>query len=154
MHDESLQQYYAPQSICYGCGPANPDGLHIASFVEGDQVIAHWQPQSHHHAFPNVLNGGVIGTLLDCHCNWAAAYYLMRNQNLNEPPCTVTAEYSIKLLRPTPMDTPLTLIARLKSITHRRATIEGQLIANDKLCDTCHGVFSTVPTGHPAHHRW
>lgn len=154
MHDKSLQQHYAPQSICYGCGPANPDGLHIESFVKDDQIIAHWQPQPHHQAFPNVLNGGIIGTLLDCHCNWAAAYYLMEAEHLDEPPCTVTAEYTIKLLRPTPVDIPLTLIAKLKSITGHRATIEGTLIANNKQCDTCHGVFAAVSAGHPAYHRW
>src|SRR3990167_2731705 len=103
MKQKSLQEMYAPHGICYGCGPANPKGLHIASVVAGDQVIAHWEPQPHLHAYDNILSGGAIGTLLDCHSNWAAAWYLMQAQGLTHPPCTVTAEYSIKLLRPTPM---------------------------------------------------
>jgi acyl-coenzyme A thioesterase PaaI-like protein len=151
---KSLQQTYAPQSICYGCGPANNNGLRIESFVEGDRIIAHWRPQPYHHAFPNVLNGGIIGALLDCHCNWAAAWYLMQAQGLDQAPCTVTAEYTIKLLRPTPMDTELTLIATLESIDKSRVTINGQLIARDKICDTCRGVFVAVKDDHPAHHRW
>jgi acyl-coenzyme A thioesterase PaaI-like protein len=72
---KSLQETYAPRSICYGCGPANPQGLHIRSFPEGDVLVAEWTPQPHHQAFPGALNGGIIGTLLDCHCNWAAAYH-------------------------------------------------------------------------------
>lgn len=151
---QSLQQTYAPQSICYGCGPANANGLQIESFVDGNQVIAHWRPKPYHHAFPNILNGGIIGSLLDCHCNWAAAWYIMQAQGLKEPPCTVTAEYTIKLLRPTPMDTELTLIATLDSIDKSRATIKGQLIAQDKVCDTCRGVFVAVKEDHPAYHRW
>ena len=27
-----VQERYAPHSVCYGCGPANPDGLHLRSF--------------------------------------------------------------------------------------------------------------------------
>lgn len=151
---KSLQHTYAAQSICYGCGPANAKGLQLESFVDGDQVIAHWHPQSYHHAFPNVLNGGIIGSLLDCHCNWAAAWYLMQAQGLDHPPCTVTAEYTIKLLRPTPMDTELTLIATLKNIDKSRATIAGQLLARNKVCDTASGVFVAVKENHPAYHRW
>ena len=44
MTNESLQQRYSRNSICFGCGPANEKGLRIRSFVEGDEVIAEWQP--------------------------------------------------------------------------------------------------------------
>ena len=99
---KSLQEEYAPKGICFGCGCANEKGLQIKSFVSENDVIATWTAKSHHEAFPGVLNGGVIGSLLDCHSNWAAAYYIMNDQNLDLTPCTVTAEYSVKLKRPTP----------------------------------------------------
>lgn len=149
-----LQDTYAPSSICYGCGPTNSKGFQIKSFVNGDKVIASFTPKPHHQAFPNVINGGVIGTLLDCHCNWAAAWYLMQAHKLDQAPCTVTAQYSIKLLRPTPANTELHLEASLSSIQGGKAVINGQLIANDKVCDTCEGVFIAVKEGHPAFHRW
>jgi len=69
---QSLQERYAPQNACFGCGPANPDGVKVRSFVRGDAVVAAWQPEPKYEAFPGVLNGGIIGTLLDCHCNWTA----------------------------------------------------------------------------------
>ncbi|MEY2499201.1 MAG: hypothetical protein QOD12_2757, partial [Verrucomicrobiota bacterium] len=69
----SLQETFAPENACFGCGPANPDGLHIRSFVRGDEVVAEWTPEKRYEAFPGVLNGGIIGALLDCHCNWTAA---------------------------------------------------------------------------------
>src|SRR5207248_8416949 len=59
------------------------------------------------------LSGGIIGTLLDCHCNWTAAWHLMNKAGADKPPCTVTAEYAIKLLRPTPSDRPVKLVARV-----------------------------------------
>ena len=101
-----------------------------------------------------VLNGGVIGTLLDCHCNWTAAYHLMKHAKEDHPPCTVTAEYAIKLLRPTPTNDSVFLSAKVVDLTDDRATIEGTLTARGKVCATCRGVFVAVEEGHPAYHRW
>lgn len=149
-----LQEQYAPHNSCFGCGPSNPKGLRIRSFAEGEEVVAEWKPEPHHEAFPGVLNGGIVGSLLDCHSNWTAAYFLMKRAGSDSPPCTVTAEYAIKLLRPTPTNGTIKLVAKVVEITDDRATIEAQLIANGKVCDTCRGVFVAVKPGHPAYHRW
>ena len=101
-----------------------------------------------------MLNGGIIGTLLDCHCNWAAAWHLMQKSGADKPPCTVTAEYTIKLLRPTPTDETLKLVARIAESTDDRAIVEGELIGHGKVCATCRGTFVAVKPGHPAYHRW
>src|SRR5688572_27719003 len=69
---ECLQEKYAPQNACFGCGPANAKGLHVRSFPKGEIVVAEWKAEPHHEAFPGVLNGGIIGALLDCHSNWTA----------------------------------------------------------------------------------
>jgi len=152
--EKSLQDTFAPHNACFGCGPANPDGLHVRSFVRGEEVVAEWHANKHHEAFPGVLNGGIIGTLLDCHCNWTAAWYLMKKAGADTPPCTVTAEYMISLKRPTPTDGPIELYARVISSTDDRAVVEGELIAGGKICDTCRGTFVAVKPGHPAYHRW
>src|ERR1051326_8898915 len=107
---KSLQETYAPNNICFGCGPANAKGLRIRSFAKGDEVVADWTPEPHHEAFPGMLNGGIIGSLLDCHSNWTAAWQLMNANKLEAPPCTVTAEYSVKLLKPTPSHKPVHLV--------------------------------------------
>ncbi len=151
---QSLQDQYAAKSICFGCGPANSHGFQIKSFVEGDQVVAQYLPKPYHHAFPGVLNGGVIGTLLDCHCNWAACWYLMLEKKLDVPPCTVTSEFTIKLLRPTPTHVPLKLTATLVEIKNNTAKIKGLLSASDKICATCDAIFVAVSPDHPAYHRW
>ncbi len=154
MSQQSLQETYAPNNSCFGCGPANPDGLHIRSFVRNGEVVAEWKPEKKYEAFDGILNGGIIGTLLDCHCNWTAAYHLMKRAGEDRPPCTVTAEYAIKLLRPTPMNAPVLLSAKVLEITDDRATVEGTLTAGGKACATCRGVFVAVKEGHPAYHRW
>lgn len=155
MTEKSLQEKYAPNSICFGCGPANTKGLRIRSLAEGDEVVCEWRAQDHHQAFPGMLNGGIIGSLLDCHSNWTAAHHLMKIKNLDAPPCTVTAEYSIKLLRPTPANETITMKARVvETPGDDRAWIEADLVAGGKVCAKCRGLFVAVKPGHPAYHRW
>jgi acyl-coenzyme A thioesterase PaaI-like protein len=155
---QSLQEQYAPENACFGCGPANPNGLHIRSFVsEGTsegEVVADWMPAPHHEAFTGMLNGGIIGTLLDCHSNWAAAYHLMRRAGADAPPCTVTADYAITLHRPTPSTRPVRLRARVVEATDDRALVEATLASDGRVCASCRGTFVAVKPGHPAYHRW
>ena len=94
--DQSLQERYAATTRCFGCGPANPKGLRIRSFIENGDGLCDFRPQPHHESFEGAVAGGIIGTLFDCHCNWTAAYHLMVANDLDEPPCTVTAEYTVK----------------------------------------------------------
>ncbi len=150
----SLQDTYAPNNRCFGCGPANDQGLRIKSFVEGDEIVAEWRPQPHHQAFDGILNGGICGALLDCHSNWTAAYHLMRRAGAATPPCTVTADFHVTLRRPTPMDVPLKLRAHVVESTDDRAVVEASLEANGKTTATCRGTFVAVREGHPAYHRW
>ena len=151
---QSLQERYAPQNRCFGCGPSNDKGLRIRSFPEGDELVAEWRPQPHHLAFDGILNGGICGALLDCHSNWAAAHHLMNKRGAQTPPCTVTANFQVTLKRPTPMDAPLHLRARVVESGDDRATVEATLEANGKITATCRGLFVAVEEGHPAYHRW
>ena len=159
---KSVQELHSPQSICFGCGPANDQGLHIRSFerpfeqegVRGIELFAEWRAQPHHQAFPGMLNGGITGALLDCHSNWCAAMHLMRKSGAASPPCCVTAEFSVKLKRPTPVDGPIVLRAKVVDSTDDRATIDATLEAGGKITATCRGLFVAVKPGHPAYHRW
>jgi hypothetical protein len=63
MNSKSVQERYAPENICFGCGPANPKGLRIRSFEDGDDLVAEWTPEPHHEAFPGALNGGIVGAI-------------------------------------------------------------------------------------------
>jgi acyl-coenzyme A thioesterase PaaI-like protein len=155
MATKSLQDKYAPHNACFGCGPSNEKGLQIKSHVGNDgTIMATWQPEEHHQAFPGVLCGGIIGTLMDCHSNWSAAYFLMTDQGLKTPPCTVTADYAVKLKKPTPLDQKVFLKARLIKIDGDKAKVSTELLCQGEVCATCEGTFVAVKEGHPAYHRW
>ena len=154
MASEALQDRFAAPSICFGCGPANAQGLQVKSFPQGDAVIATWVPQPQHQAFPGVLNGGIVGAILDCHCNWTAAWHLMQRDGLDAPPCTVTADYSVTLKRPTPTNAPLHLTARALSSDGAKVVVEGRLEGGGKVCALFRGTFVAVKPDHPAFHRW
>lgn len=150
----SLQDRYAPHNRCFGCGPANDKGLRLKTRVEGDEYVAEWTPAPHHQAFGSILNGGIVGALLDCHGNWTAAHTLMKERGLDAPPCTVTAEYSVKMRAPTPMDRPLRLSARPVSVDGDRVVVEATLSSAERVTARCTGTFVAVKEGHPAFNRW
>ena len=149
-----VQERYAPDGICFGCGPANRAGLRIRSFPGDDGgLVCEWTPSPEHQAFPGVLNGGIIGALLDCHSNWAASWHLMQRDALETPPTCVTADFHVRLRRPTPVDAPVRLHARAASSDGPKVVIEATLEAAGKVTASCTGTFVAVPPDHPAHGR-
>jgi len=154
MSGPSVQEQHAPNNHCFGCGPSNPQGLRIRSFLAEKGLVADWTPAPQHEAFDGVLNGGIIGALLDCHSNWAAAMHFMQAEGLDAPPCCVTADFHVKLRRPTPSHAPVHLEAHVTSTDGSTATVEARMTSGDTLTATCVGRFVAVKPGHPAYHRW
>ena len=120
MHDRSLQDLAAPEGVCYGCGGSNPEGLHIKSHwhADGVHVLAEHLPEAKYCGWPDLVYGGLIAMLVDCHSNWTAMAYHYRAENrapesLPRIDC-VTGSLNIKYLKPTPMGVPLTLKARVE----------------------------------------
>jgi acyl-coenzyme A thioesterase PaaI-like protein len=157
MGDQPLQERYAPTSVCFGCGPANPEGLRlrsVASVDPPDEVVASWEARQEHEAFAGVLNGGICGTLLDCHMNWAAVWRLLRDSGARDAPDCVTADLAIRFLRPTPTGRPITVRARAVESDGRRVVVEGSLAVDGTTTATARGTFAAVGPGHPAFGRW
>ena len=154
MPEISLQDRYAPNSVCFGCGPANSGGLHLKSCVEGDKVVADWRPDPRFIAFEGYLNGGMIGVLFDCQSNWSAAYFLMKAMKLEGPPATVTSRYSVSLLKPTPIDRVLHLESTPTRHWKHRVAVRTTLQADGIVTASFKGTFVMVREGHPAYQRW
>ena len=156
---QSLQQTFAPQGRCFGCGPTNDKGLRIRSFAAEDSADAHvlcdFTPEKHHEAFEGVLNGGIIGTVLDCHMNWTTIFHLMKKGGLDHAPCCVTADFKVTLKRPTPMGL-VRVDAYVVSSSEDRATIEATMTSDvsGKVTAIGTGTFVAVKEGHPAYFRW
>ena len=154
MSKKAVQDRYAPNSICFGCGPANKEGLQIKSYRTDDGLEMEFECDEKHQAFPGIINGGIIGALLDCHGNWTAAMAIMDRNGLDAPQCTVTAQYEVKLKRPTPLGPTLKLQSRVLALQNDRAEVIIELKADEKTCATGRGLFVAVEEGHPAYHRW
>ena len=150
----SMQEKFAPNSICFGCGPANEKGLKIKSYRNNEGLEMEFETSEEHQAFPGIINGGIIGTLLDCHGNWVAAIALMDEEGGENPPCTVTASYSINLRRPTPANSKLNIKGKVIEIKEKMVKVELEMKVGEKICATGEGTFVAIKEGHPAYHRW
>lgn len=155
MRKLSLQERFAPQGLCFGCGPANELGLRVRSFEgESGSVVADWQARPEHEAFDGFVNGGILGTLIDCHSNWTAIAAFLARTGASVAPSTVTAEYSVRFRRPTPSDRPLRLIGRALEVAEDRATVVTAIEVDGVITANGRAMFVAVKEGHPAFGRW
>jgi acyl-coenzyme A thioesterase PaaI-like protein len=155
MERRSLQERYAANGRCFGCGPANELGLRVQSHEAGDgTVIADWMPRPEHEAFDGYVNGGILGTLIDCHSNWTAVAALLGRDGGSVAPSTVTADYSVRFRRPTPSDRPLRLIGRAIEVAYDRVTVETTIEVDGIATALGRATFVSVKPGHPAYGRW
>lgn len=128
MSEKSFQDYY-PESFshCYGCGTKNAHGLHISSFWDGDEAVATFHPKEFHLAFPGYVYGGLIASLIDCHCvgTAAAAAYKQEGRELGSlPPFRyVTGSLQVDYLKPTPLGPPIELRAMVAEIKGRKTIL-------------------------------
>lgn len=130
----SIQDRLYPESTCFGCGPANPQGLQIKSFEVADAVISTFQPQAMHTNGANSVNGGIIATILDCHSGSAVILESSRGLGPDEPrELWVTAGFELKYRRPTPLDQPCLLHAHITEITDSSMIVTTTLTSEDKV---------------------
>ena len=155
VESKSLQERYAPAGTCFGCGPRNVKGLRIRSFAgEDGTVVAEWQARPEHEAFDGYVNGGILGTLIDCHSNWTAIAALQNAGWATEAPSTVTSELTVRFRRPTPSSGPLRLVGRAVEVAPDRVSVETSVEVDGVVTARGQAVFVPVGPGHPAYGRW
>lgn len=130
----SLQERFIPGTTCFGCGPANPKGLRLKSYPGDDGwTVAAFEPWPEHDNGLGYLNGGIICTVLDCH---SATPMMLQAEEMGLfdggllP--YVTAGLDVRYLRPTPLDRPLELRARVVEVAESGISVEGHLAADGK----------------------
>jgi acyl-coenzyme A thioesterase PaaI-like protein len=126
-----------PEGTCFGCGPSNPRGLHIKSYWDGDEVMCTFQPLPDHNAgFDNVMYGGIVASLCDCHSIWTAiatAYQAEGREHGAAPHIAyVTGNLSVSYLKPTPLDQPTILRARVEELGPRKAIVRCNVWAGEQ----------------------
>lgn len=148
----SLQDTVAPEGVRYGCGGSNPHGLHIKSrwHEDGVHVVAEHLPEAKYCGWPELVYGGLIAMLVDCHSNWTAMAYHYRAEgrkpgSLPRIDC-VTGNLGIKYIKPTPMGVPLTLKAHVEGEVGRKSRIICEVYAGDVLTCVGDSIFVRVDT--------
>ncbi len=126
-----------PGRDCFGCGADNPHGLHLKTCMEGDIAVSRFTPEPYHHAFPGIVNGGIIATIIDCHGIWASiGYYILHHKPevIDRPDVMyVTRKLTIEYLKPTPMG-ELTLRGWVIKEGNHSSTARVELFSEDQLC--------------------
>ncbi len=120
-------QDYMEGNICFGCGKENPEGLQIKSYWEDEVCVCIWHSKDKYQGWTNLLNGGILGTLVDCHCMGAAMSYAYRKEGRDfdsEPVYKyATGTMNIKYLKPTPNNLPIILKAWIKEIKDKKTIV-------------------------------
>ncbi|MEH0154291.1 PaaI family thioesterase [Limibacter armeniacum] len=128
-------QDYMHGNVCFGCGNSNPDGLQIKSYWEGEQAICIWQPEEKYHGWANLLAGGILATLIDCHCMGTAMAdaYRREDRALDSAPYYryATGTMTIKYLQPTYVDKPVKLVATVTEVKNRKTVVKCEAWSGD-----------------------
>jgi len=139
MDNEAIQDKW-PEigTYCWGCGRNNEHGLQIKSFWEGDECVCTWKPKRYHCAYPGRGCGGIIASILDCHClNTAnSAAYMAEGREIGTKPVIMyaTGTLSVKFIKPTPMNKPWVFRARVKEMIERKATVSCSVFVKENEC--------------------
>jgi len=127
----------SPRRWCYGCGDANPEGLHIEFAVEGTLVTGRFTPRKVHQGFPGLAHGGIAASVMDEAMGWAmyaAGAWAM------------TARMEVRYRRPLPLDGEVTVTAQVTRDRGRRLEAEARLLtASGELLAEATGLFLRMP---------
>ncbi|MEQ8414834.1 MAG: PaaI family thioesterase [Imperialibacter sp.] len=127
-------QDFMPENVCFGCGIHNPNGLQIKSYWEGEEAVCKWVSQEKYHGWPNLLNGGILATLIDCHCMGSAMAhaYKLEGRRLDSMPeyRYATGTLNVRYLKPTPNDQTIELRARISEVKNRKTVFYCEVFVN------------------------
>jgi acyl-coenzyme A thioesterase PaaI-like protein len=98
--------------------------LQIKSYWDGEESVCTFTPRPYHIAIPGYVYGGLIASLIDCHCTGtasAAAYRAAGREMGTEPLFRyVTGTLHVEYVRPTPLGAPLESTSRKSRPHHVR----------------------------------
>jgi acyl-coenzyme A thioesterase PaaI-like protein len=131
----SIQERLYPSATCFGCGLANPRGLHLRSYHREGEVVGQFTPWPEHDNGLGYLNGGIIATVLDCHSGATVFYEAdqrgwVADEGLPFP--FVTAGLDLRYLRPAPLAEPCELRAVVTSADEAVVMVDVRLLWDGK----------------------
>lgn len=150
MNQKALQDLYPDEFChCYGCGRLNEHGLQIKSNWDGDEAVAVFEPRAYHTGIAGYVYGGLIASLIDCHCIATASAAKHRSENGEQEadtlPRFITAALHVDYLRPTPLGVPLEIRAQAEEIKGRKVVVTARLLAKGEICARGQVVAVQIP---------
>lgn len=137
MNTKDFFQNHMPGNICFGCGKDNHEGLQIKSYWEGEEAICIWNSKEKYQGWKGVLHGGILASLVDCHCMCTAmaAQYRSEGRDLESTPIYryATGTLTIKYLKPTYNDVPIVLKAIPIIHSEKKIEVNCRVFSNDEL---------------------
>jgi acyl-coenzyme A thioesterase PaaI-like protein len=139
MKNEAFQDHYPDElAHCYGCGRLNNHGHQIKTTWDGDETVTHFTPEPYHIAIPGYVYGGLIASIIDCHCTGTAAAAAAKSagRELDDDPAFrfVTASLQVDYLRPTPLGVPLEIRGAVEEVSGRKIIIRSTVSAEGEVC--------------------
>lgn len=107
----------ADDQMCFGCGGRNKQGLQLKFSVDEKhrRITTEWTPIKEHQGYADIVHGGIIGLVLD---------ELMGNLLWKMGSPSVTAEMSVRFLKPAHVGKPLKAEAWIASEKGRVCWVE------------------------------
>jgi uncharacterized protein (TIGR00369 family) len=104
--------------MCFVCGESNPAGVHVRFYEQDDgSLLARFTGADPHQGYPGRMHGGVISAIMDE--TMGRAIMIAHGEAI----WGVTAELSIRFLKPVPLGVELTAIGRI--VCEKSRTFEG-----------------------------
>ncbi len=127
--------YFQPKMTgnhCFGCGAWNENGLRIMSEWDGEDSVCVFEPKGHHAAMPpDVMNGGIIAAVIDCHsvCTAIADGYRRAGRDIGEGPPLwyATGSLRVNYRKPTPVAGPITVRTRITRVDGKKTFMKSRL---------------------------
>ncbi|MEL6864344.1 MAG: PaaI family thioesterase [Bacteroidota bacterium] len=136
MQKKDYFQDHMPGNTCFGCGRDNHFGLQISSFWEGEEAVCIWNSEEKYAGWKGILNGGILATLIDCHCMGTAmaAAYKAEDRSLDTEPeyRYATGTLNIKYVAPTPNDKAIELRTKILEIKGRKVVMSCTALSEGK----------------------
>ena len=139
MKIDALQDHYPDElAHCYGCGRLNRHGHQLKTTWDGDESVTHFTPEAYHIAIPGYVYGGLIASIIDCHCTGTAAASAAKNagRELEDDPDFrfVTASLQVDYLRPTPLGPTLEVRGSVEEASSRKVVMRATVSADGEIC--------------------
>jgi len=119
---------------CFGCGPANPAGLQMQFYTDGNSIASWISVPERFSGWSNLVHGGILSTILDEVMGRAAIHLLKR--------LPMTKSMTVEYLKPVYAGMEIKIIGKVVKHDDREAIAEGTIHNEDgEICTRSSGTL-------------